>query len=211
MSERRWLQPMANPPRMNGLRRDLIRLVGANLAGDLVVDALDAWKGRLRAAQAVLDMPLGTVSERVVRKTLASAADALGAAIDRLETTARESTSLRDSVKALERQSELLLRCLPIPSITTSRAGEIVALNPTAASLLNTSARHLIGKSLLLFLEDRDACVAAIHELREPEASVRRSIMLRPRERARKQVLSYVACLDEDMLQWFLFPDSRDA
>jgi len=181
------------------------------LAGGCLVNLLDAWKGRLRAAQAVLDMPPGKVSDRVVRKTLASVVDTLRTSIDRLETSARELTSLRASAKALERQSELLLRSLPTPSITTSRAGDIVAINPKAASLLNTSARHLIGKSLLLFLEDRDAGFAILRELREPEATVRRPITLRPRERARRHVLSCVTCLDEDTVQWFLFPDSRDA
>jgi PAS domain-containing protein len=174
-----------------------------------LVDVLDAWKGRLRAAEAVLDRPAGQVSEQVVRKTLVSLIDALRGAIDRLETAAHELTSLRDSANAVERRSELILRCLPIPSIRTSRAGEIVAVNPKAASLLKTSARYLIGKSLLLFLEDRDACVAMLRELRESETA-ERPITLRPKERAKRQALAYVARLDEDTLQWFLFPDSRD-
>jgi PAS domain-containing protein len=102
----------------------------------------------------------------------------------------------------------LLLGALPIGSITTTAAAEIVAVNPKAALLLNTSARYLVGKSLLLFFEDRDACLATLRELRQSGGAVWQSITLRPRERARKQTLAYAARLDTGTMQWFLFPDA---
>ena len=168
--------------------------------------ALETWKARLRAADAVLAASPKEVGERLATKTLASTTEALRACIQRLEITLGELEAVRESARAAQQEDELLLRSLPIAHITTSRSGEILTANPEAAVVLNTSTRHMIGKSLLLFLEDRGFWETTLRSLLKFDAPVRRLIALRPRERARKQMLACVSWLDAETMRWFLLP-----
>jgi PAS domain-containing protein len=118
----------------------------------------------------------------------------------------RELETARESLKVAQDEHELLLRSLPVAYITTGRSGEIRTANPEAALLLNASMRHLTGKSLLLFLEDRNSWEATLRNLLKFDPAVRRSTILRPRERARRQMLASVSCVDGDTLRWFLVP-----
>jgi PAS domain-containing protein len=167
---------------------------------------LDTLNARLRAAEAVLDASAKDVREELVRKALATTTDALRTSIERLEVGTRELAHVRDLLAAAHEEHRLLSQSMPVAYVTTARSGEIVEANPHAGMLLNTSVRHLIGKSLLLFFEDRKSWEATLRTLRKFDDSIRRPIIVRPRERASKPILACVSCIEEDTLWWFLLP-----
>lgn len=170
---------------------------------------LDTIKGRLFAAEALLSAPPGAVNGKLARKTLASTTDALRVSIERLELALAGHERIRAFATAAQDRYDLLLNALPIAAVATSHFGEIAGVNLEAGLLLNTAPRGLIGKSLLLFFDERDSWVATLREVQLQDAgvSVRRSAAVRPKERARKQMLARIVRLDDETLQWFLLPN----
>jgi nitrogen-specific signal transduction histidine kinase len=53
-----------------------------------------------------------------------------------------------------------------------------------AAQLLNMSARHLENRVITLFIQDRDAFISTLNELRHRTHRLAATFVVRPRERA---------------------------
>lgn len=166
--------------------------------------AVTAWRGRLEAARAVLNSP-SLAREKKAQRVLAEAVSALAAALERLDRASAESHKAGLRADAEHRRYSSLFEDLPIAAITTERWGEIVDLNPVAEGLLNLSARHASGRSLLLFFDERPEWMALCRTLENHEAQVR-AVTMRPRERAPQRLVAHVRLADDHEVRWFLLP-----
>jgi PAS domain S-box-containing protein len=99
-----------------------------------------------------------------------------------------------------------LFEDLPIAAITTHRWGEIVDVNPVAATLLNLSARHAAGRSLLLFFEPRTEWMEVCRRLTTSDERLVRAVRVRPREKAPQRMVAHVRLVDGSLARWFLLP-----
>jgi PAS domain S-box-containing protein len=169
------------------------------------VHLFSAWKGRLQQAQAILAAS-PPASEGQAWKALRDAASSLEAAMQSLEGTNRELDNSREEVIAERARYEVLFHGMPVPAVVTSQRGDILELNPAAASFLNTSARGASGKSVLLFFTDeRETWLNVIRGLRESEPH-QRDVTVRPREKAPKKVLASLRLFSNGTLCWFFLP-----
>jgi PAS domain-containing protein len=82
------------------------------------------------------------------------------------------------------------------PQIVTDRAGQIVAIDQRGATLLNGSPRHLVGVSMLPFLQD--GRLQLLEDVRRAGAIPlqERQVILRPRERRPRSVLISVRAVE---------------
>lgn len=163
--------------------------------------ALTTWRGRLLAAEAILATP--SAHERQTKKALADGAAALGGALRALDEALRDLETVRDVLDQERERSTALFRQIPIPTITTSRSGDILDINQEARLLLNTSDRSATGRSLLLYFEDRVTWAAALRSVDEANPIGRREVTVRPRERAPRQCQVSVGACASDVLLWF--------
>lgn len=94
----------------------------------------------------------------------------------------------------------LLFDSVPVACIQTDAKGIIIRANRSAALLLNMSARNLDGRMLRLFSEHRDEFDSVIRTLAEGATRYRRSLAIRPRERApfRVELMSIRNAADAD-------------
>jgi PAS domain-containing protein len=131
----------------------------------------DLRRQRLAAPVAQLVDQMFTACEALERD-LAGAEMRIGAS----EAQIRQETAER----------EYLFDALPVPCVELDGSGTIVSANPAAATLLNTSRKHLEGRLLLHFTEDRPAFelflqkLSLIHLGGDPLLSCN----IRPREHA---------------------------
>jgi PAS domain S-box-containing protein len=169
--------------------------------------SVDLWKGRLHAAEAVLGAPSPSVN--VIRKALKDSASALSAAVRQLDEMLAEVRTYRARLLESEQLYASLLDSIPVALVTTARNGQIVELNPEAATLLSLSRRAAIGRSLLLFFAERESWLGTIQGLRETDARIRRDITLRPREKGPLQCLACVSPAKDGALHWYLLPSSE--
>lgn len=123
---------------------------------------------------------------------LAATANALREATELVRRLCEEGAIVRAQIA--ERQSELseMLDDLSLACILTTVDGVILDANTAAGTLLNLSRRGLIGRSLLLFFDDRDKWRALAHKVNASAESTRGCGSLRPRERGRQPV---TACI----------------
>ena len=167
--------------------------------------ALKAWRGRVDAAQAVLNAQ-PPAHEKKARRVLAEAASALAAAIERLDRSVAQGQQAAAQAQAERRRYESLFEDLPIAVITTQRWGDIVDLNPVAATLLNLSARHAAAKSLLLFFDPRTEWMDVCRTLAISDAPLVRAVTVRPRDRAPQRLIAQVRLVEDNLARWFLLP-----
>lgn len=74
---------------------------------------------------------------------------------------------------------------MPIACLEVSDDGAILRANPSAGQLFNTSIRHLQGRHLLPFVQDRDGFALLLREITFDRTRVhQRTFTIRPRERA---------------------------
>jgi PAS domain-containing protein len=105
-----------------------------------------------------------------------------------------------------------LFQRMPIACGAIDREGLIINANQAASSLLNVSVKHLEGRMLLHFAEDRPAFMAFLAAVRvEPEVQ-RVVLTLRPRERASVNV--HICSIpsrpvDPTTWLWFMEPEVR--
>ena len=161
---------------------------------------------------------ISSPANSVVRPALRELTDSLEelqVANDQLQEQVTELAQAKAEAAAAQHRFSELLQVLPCASIWTNRAGEITDANPAAASLLNVTRQHLIGRALILFMADRDAFQDAMSALSAGAAStVDIPAEIRPRERRLRAVTICGRRLhDADHLCWFLLegahPDSR--
>ena len=115
----------------------------------------------------------------------------------------------RDARDEEHQDAMALFERLPVASVSTDSAGIITATNRRAALLLNVSARHLTGKSLLPFSQDRTAFLAMLHTLPRDGSTASGRIAIRPRERRTLSVDAVIVPRTANATEWlwFLFPD----
>ena len=73
---------------------------------------------------------------------------------------------------------------MPLPCVETDASGIIFNANRAAATMLNTSVKHLGARLLLHFAEDRDRFGQLLRGLPADGSRHRSSLIIRPRERA---------------------------
>jgi PAS domain-containing protein len=95
----------------------------------------------------------------------------------------------RASTRAAE--YEHLFHEMPLACVVIDPTGRIVNANAQAAVLLNVSARRLPDRLLMHFIDDRETFQALLTGL-SPHVPMRATLTVRPRERARIDVVAYV-------------------
>jgi PAS domain S-box-containing protein len=169
--------------------------------------SLNLWKGRLQAAEAVLSAP--APSATVIRKVLKEAVTALSAAVRELVEMLAEVRILRERVGESEELYTSLLQSIPVALVTTARDGQILELNQDAAGLLSLSTRAAIGRSLLLFLAERESWLVIMRDMRATDPPLRRAVVLRPLEKKPRSYIASVSPAKDGALHWYLLPSSE--
>jgi len=167
-----------------------------------------------------------TIDRLKARLTLrsASASPKLEAALDEAVTTYDlllqdlagaeiANRHLRSEVASMERQLDDFFQKMPVACVVTDASGTIRRVNARAASLLNTSARHLERESgpLVYYVQERQPFFALLNVLATGGENVGAALLIRPRERAPMQVDTSVVPHNvdgESLLLWFLNPGS---
>jgi len=95
----------------------------------------------------------------------------------------------------------------PTPSMIIDRVGTIVDANPAAVRLVNTSLRHLAGRSLPMFVSaDREQFLQRLAALGTDDEPAQWPITIRPRERGCRKVMFTVVPDANDQLLVMLLP-----
>lgn len=99
-----------------------------------------------------------------------------------------EVADLRKVLAGLAGEWGQLFAAMPLPCILTDPAGTVRQSNQAAAALLNVSSRHLEGRVMTYFIEDRARFLAALNELPHLGDRFSACFRVRPRERAPLEV-----------------------
>lgn len=117
----------------------------------------------------------------------------------------------RHALAAEREHASALFDRMPIATVMTDRAGLITAANRRATQLLNVSARHLAGRPLVHFSNDRTAYLALLRGLPLNGTASTGTLTIRPRERRTLNVeIAIVPRTPADATEWvwFLTPDT---
>ena len=101
---------------------------------------------------------------------------------------------------------------MPLPCVETDASGIIFNANRAAATMLNTSVKHLGARLLLHFAEDRDRFGQLLRGLPSDDSRHRCSLIIRPRERAPIHVEATVIPRtpgDTSSWLWFFMPPEQ--
>lgn len=121
--------------------------------------------------------------------------------------------ALAEQVSAEQEGRDHLFAAIPAACVCTDRDGSILNANESAAVLLNTSTRRLIGGLLLHFTQDRAELEALLRMPRDAEPP-RGTLTIRPRERtaiAVEAVLTPWTPGSSESVLWFLIPVAHGA
>lgn len=122
-----------------------------------------------------------------------------------------DTRKLRQALEQERQDAVGLFDRIPVASVSTDAAGVITAANRHAALLLNVSARHLTGKPLLHFTQDRVAFLAMLGALPQDGSTSHGTISIRPRERRTMAVDIAVVprtTMNATEWLWFLTPEA---
>lgn len=101
---------------------------------------------------------------------------------------------------------------MPLPCVETDASGIIFNANRSAASMLNTSVKHLGARLLMHFAEDRERFGQLLRGLSADGSRHRSSLVIRPRERAPLHLDVAVvprAPGDSSAWLWFFMPPEQ--
>jgi PAS domain-containing protein len=101
---------------------------------------------------------------------------------------------------------------MPLPCVETDASGIIFNANRAAATMLNTSVKHLGARLLLHFAEDRDRFGQLLRGLTADGSRHRASLVIRPRERAPVHLEATVIPRspgDTSSWLWFFMPPDQ--
>jgi PAS domain-containing protein len=118
---------------------------------------------------------------------------------------------MRRVIEAEGARGQYLFEQIPVPSVLTDAVGQIIAANPAAAGLLNVGVKHIQGRLLVHFVEDREAFATLWRGVRLERTRMTATIRLRPKERAPRDVDVVVVPEtpeNESAWLWFLLPSS---
>jgi PAS domain S-box-containing protein len=162
------------------------------------------WQSSIEAAQRALDRE--NPSACALRGRLTEVMSQFESCLASAQRLANLVVDLRRTVSAEHGRWTALIEQLPTPYVLTTRGGAIIAVNRAGARALNVSARALVGRSLLLFLDDRESWLQVLaHAASRPEGTTR-SGKVRPRERQAVPVtvrLSSSETGEGSGFQWF--------
>ena len=122
-------------------------------------------------------------------------------------------TALAEQVSTEQAGRDHLFAAIPAACVCTDRDGSILIANESAAVLLNTSTRGLIGRLLQHFTQDRAQFEALLRMPRDGEPP-RGTLSIRPRERAAiavEAVLTPWTPGSSESVLWFLIPVAHGA
>ena len=106
-------------------------------------------------------------------------------------------------------QWSYLFEEMPLPCVETDASGIIFNANRAAATMLNTSVKHLAARLLMHFAEDRDGFGQLLRGLSSDGARHSSPMIIRPRERAPMHVAATVIPRspgDHSSWLWFFAP-----
>jgi PAS domain-containing protein len=106
-------------------------------------------------------------------------------------------------------QWSYLFEEMPLPCVETDASGIIFNANRAAATMLNTSVKHLGARLLMHFAEDRDGFVQLLRGLSADGSRHSSPMIIRPRERAPMHVEATVIPRspgDRTSWLWFFMP-----
>jgi PAS domain-containing protein len=107
----------------------------------------------------------------------------------RLKEAAAQQDVIQRRLETASKRADLLFDSSPTPCVVVEESGRISDANPAAARLLNTSLRHLPGKSFELFLaRDRSGFFAWLQRVAHGEQVDPWAGALRPREQRTRQI-----------------------
>jgi PAS domain-containing protein len=145
-------------------------------------------------------------------RELQHALEELRVAIDQLNEMSDSMAAARIDGQQLERRYAEFLDAVPVPCILSDDQGIIAFANDAASGLLNLSARHLVGKPLLLFVADRDYFLRLAHESGADAEPRGGDLTIRPRDRKSRRVTARVQHLAAHGQRcWFLVPKTDDS
>ena len=101
---------------------------------------------------------------------------------------------------------------MPLPCVETDASGIIFNANRAAATMLNTSVKHLGARLLMHFAEDRDRFGQLLRGLSLDGSRHSSSLIIRPRERAPMHVEATVMPRspgDNSSWLWFFMPSEQ--
>jgi PAS domain S-box-containing protein len=147
----------------------------------------------------------------VALRELQGALEELRVAIEHLNEMSDGMAAARTDAQQLERRYAEFLDAVPVACILSDDQGVIAFANDAAAGLLNLSARHLVGKPLLLFVADRDYFLRLAHESGDDAEPRGGDLTIRPRDRKSRRVSARVQHLAAHGQRcWFLMPKGDD-
>ncbi len=142
----------------------------------------------------------------VALRELQEAIEELRVAIEQLNEMSDGMATARVESQKVERRYEEFVAAVPVPTVLSDEGGVISFANEAAAGLLNLSARHLVGKPLLLFVADRDYFLRLASGSTSTEP-ISGELTIRPRDRKARCVTAQVQHLPAHGQRcWFLMP-----
>jgi PAS domain S-box-containing protein len=166
---------------------------------------LQAWHSSCQLASTAIGDPRASPAR--LRGRLRNALGCLRESIEAARRLADLVSGLRRDITTERDRFSGLIAQLPLPYLVTSADGTIQQVNPAACAVLDVSARALIGRNLLIFLDDREGWRQLLAQTAASRVDNERPGRLRPRERLRVPVTATVSCVDTvngPAIQWFL-------
>jgi PAS domain S-box-containing protein len=116
---------------------------------------------------------------------------------DLRDVSSRQQWLIEEAERSASR-SALILELMPLAVVTVGVDGIVTEANRAAVDLLNLSHRHLLGRSIALFLSgDRERFLGDLRQMAEGRVDgIRVDLILRPRER--RPVLARVSAAAQD-------------
>jgi PAS domain S-box-containing protein len=145
-------------------------------------------------------------------RELQQAIEELRVAIDQLNDISDGLAVARSEAAEAGRRYEEFVDAVPVAALLTDEDGVIGFANEAAADLLNLSARHLVGKPLLLFVADRDHFLRLAGLSGTGTEPLTGELTIRPRDRKARRVTVQVQHLPaHGRRSWFFTPREIDA
>lgn len=163
------------------------------------------WESTLQSAWDALEDPRGGTARFQAR--LRGTMIGLREAVEALKRVALAEEVGRRQQAEIRCHLERLVEHLPIPYLLTTVDGGILAANDAAGVALNVASRMLVGRNLLVFMDDRESWLQALAETAASGSPFRRACNVRPRERIQQSVLASVSTVvigSNATIQWFL-------
>lgn len=166
---------------------------------------LQAWEGSLQLGDATLvDTRAGCAR---LRGRLRHALSCLREALESTRRLADLNVRTRAELRLEQDRLAALITRIPAAYLLTSEDGTIQQANPAACLALGVSARALVGRNVLIFLDDRDMWRQLLTQTLAPGGGVQRVARVRPRERLQVAMtvdLCRVDMADGPAVQWLL-------